>query len=124
MTITKPLIAISDCSNSLPGNCDRALEGHGYRIVNIPDKPKLLSLLDALLPDLIVTDIHSPSMDGLELLEEIKTCCRTSGIPVVVISDHPGLRREAMRLGAESFLVRPFGANEFLKTAESAMTGS
>lgn len=92
--------------------------------MRIADKAKLLELLCALLPDLIVTDIQSTNMDGLELLEEVKISGRTRDIPVIVTSDLVELKGEAMNLGAKGFLVKPFGTDEFMKAAESAIVRS
>lgn len=121
MTRSNPLIAISDSGKSLPEFCSKTLKEKGYRIIRIPDKNRLLDLLTAVLPDLIVTDIESPNMDGLELLEEIKTSCRTRDIPVVVTSDIAGFKGEALNLGAKEFLIRPFGIDEFMKAVKSAV---
>lgn len=124
MSRSNPLVAVSDSSNSLPESCTLALGEKGWRILRISDKAELLEILCALLPDLIVTDIQSANMDGLELLEEVKICGRTKDIPVIVTSDLVGLKREAMDLGAKEFLVKPFGTVEFLKAAESAIVRS
>ncbi len=124
MARCNPLVAVSDSSNSLPESCARALGEKGWRILKIADKAKLVELLCALLPDLIVTDIRSTDMDGLELLEEVKICGRTRDIPVIVTSDLVGLKGEAMNLGAKEFLVKPFGTDEFMKAAETAVVRS
>ncbi len=121
MSRSSPLVAVSDSSGSLPESCTQALGEKGCRIVKISDKPKLLKLLCALLPDLIVTDIQSTNMDGLELLEEIKMCCRTRDIPVIVTSDLARLKGEALSLGAKEFFSKPFETDEFMKAAESAI---
>lgn len=119
-----PLVAISDSAKALPDFCAAALREKGYRVIRIPDKNRLLELVGALLPDLIVTDIQSPNMDGLELIEEIKMCCRTRDIPVVVTSDLAGFKGEALNLGADAFLIKPFGIEEFIKTVKSAVCRS
>lgn len=111
MTRWSPLIAISDIEDSVSGIYSNALRNEGYRVIGIPDKVKLLDLLIALRPDLILTDIRSTSMDGLELLESVKATIKTRAIPVIVASAYPEYRAEAISLGARDFLKKPFNTS-------------
>ena len=121
---SNPVIAISDSSNSFTELCGGTLAETGYRLIKMPDKYRLLTLLGALLPDLIVTDVESPTMDGLELLEEVKIFRQTRDIPVIVISDFPGLKDTALNLGARECLTKPFGIDEFLNAVKSTIGSS
>lgn len=124
MTRWSPLIAISDVEDSVSGVYSNVLRSEGYRVIEIPDKVRLLNLLAALRPDLIVTDIRSTNMDGLELLESVKATIRTRSIPVIVASAFPEFRAEALGLGARDFLKKPFKTSELIRAVRSALSAS
>jgi CheY-like chemotaxis protein len=70
-----------------------------------------------LLPDLILLDLRLPRVDGLEVLEQVKADLELKLIPVVVLttsSADDDVRRAYAR-GANSYLVKPFEPDEFLK---------
>lgn len=62
------------------------------------------------LPDLIISDLHMPSLDGIELLENIQTSGILRHIPVIILSgsEDPEKRRKCLALGASSYLIKPF----------------
>ena len=65
--------------------------------------------------DLIVTDINMPDINGLELVSFVKRDPRYRGTPLVIVSTE-GTERDrdkGIALGADAYLVKPFGAEEF-----------
>lgn len=56
------------------------------------------------LPDLIVSDINMPLMDGIQCMVEILKCPRTGNIPVVILSSDVRRKEEAIRSGARLFI--------------------
>ena len=67
-------------------------------------------------PRVILLDLKLPRMDGLEVLRRVKADERTRGIPVVVLTSSKEERdiNESYRLGANSYLVKPVGFDEYL----------
>ena len=61
------------------------------------------------LPDLVITDLVMPEMDGFELTEAIKSSPHWRHVPVVIISTHADSRYifKALRLGADDYLTKP-----------------
>jgi signal transduction histidine kinase/ligand-binding sensor domain-containing protein/DNA-binding response OmpR family regulator len=68
-----------------------------------------------LIPDLIVSDIMMPKMDGLQMLDRVKNDVNTSHIPVVLLSAKYSIESqiEGLRYGADYYITKPFN-NEFL----------
>jgi len=64
--------------------------------------------------DLIVTDINMPDINGLELVSFVKRDPRYRGTPLVIVSTEgsPRDREKGLALGADAYLVKPFGAEE------------
>lgn len=78
----------------------RFLEGRGFRVEAASDGLEALQSLDSLRPDLIVTDVQMPKMDGFELIEALQSRSDTAAIPVVILSRkrfHPELKTEIVR---------------------------
>ena len=68
-------------------------------------------------PALIIMDLSVPVVNGGELLEQLKKNPQTAHIPIVVFTDHQtdNVRRDAYGLGANAFVVKPFGRTKFLE---------
>ncbi len=96
----------------------RALfEGHDYRVDEANDGADALSIAQRTPPDLIVTDILMPVMDGFQLCREWKTDTRLRKIPFVFYTaTYTDLKDEAfaLSLGADKFIVKPMEPSDFL----------
>ncbi|MGH9564443.1 MAG: response regulator [Candidatus Angelobacter sp.] len=64
----------------------RFFEGKGFRVEAATNGSDALELLDKLRPDVIVTDLQMPKMDGLALIRELKANPQTAAIPVVILA--------------------------------------
>jgi len=88
----------------------------GYETVLIGDGRLALDALDQRQPDLIITDIQMPKMDGNILLKHVKK--RWPDIPVILITAHASIQKAvaAMREGAVDYLAKPFEAEVLVNT--------
>jgi two-component system, OmpR family, KDP operon response regulator KdpE len=96
------------------------LTAHGYQIVEAPTGKTALQLLDDN-PDLIILDLGLPDMDGHGLLQTIRS--RNEKVPIVVLSsrgDEAG-KVQALDLGADDYMTKPFGMDELLARMRSAL---
>lgn len=92
-------------------------ETHGFQLVGTArDGQEALSLAPRLKPHIVLTDITMPHMDGLALTEALKSILPE--VAVVLITGHTEFQyaRNALRLGAADYLVKPFEAQELLIT--------
>lgn len=74
-------------------------------------------------PDLIISDIMMPVIDGLTLLKEIKSNPRVAGIPVILLSasSHEGAILEGLKSGAIDYITKPFSTSELLLRIQIAL---
>jgi len=73
-------------------------------------------LQEGNIPDLILTDLQMPNMDGFELISRVKESGFFRDIPIVVLSskDSSADRIKCLKMGAEDYLVKPFNPEELL----------
>jgi two-component system, OmpR family, KDP operon response regulator KdpE len=96
------------------------LTAQGYEILEAPDGKTSLELL-AQKPDLVILDLGLPDIQGLNLLRMIRA--RDESVPIVVLSsrsDEPG-KVEALDLGADDYVTKPFGMDELLARMRAAL---
>ena len=99
------------------------LRGAGYDAFYIPSKRESLPLIRKYLPDLIISDIRSPDMDGFEFLKILKSDPVTAGIPFIFLTASATLEngRHALQLGASDFVSKPFDHVELLRVIERVL---
>ena len=84
------------------------LEEEGFETLTANSGPEALEILEGSDVDLVLTDMKMPLMDGIQLLEKIKT--RDSELPVIMMTAHGTVDKavEAMQKGAYSYILKPF----------------
>ena len=97
----------------LPGP---AAAGAGYEVAAVADGRAALETIRAELPDLVVSDVMMPKLDGLGLVAALRADPRTAAIPVLLLSARAGQEAsiEGLRAGADDYLVKPFAAADLL----------
>ena len=94
-----------------------------YRVLAAPNGKAALALAVEHLPDLLVTDLEMPEMNGLELTREFLALQGTALSPVLIVSAHAGLgeRLAGFEAGAVDYVVKPFSADELLARIRSQL---
>ncbi|PMB47669.1 histidine kinase [Fischerella thermalis CCMEE 5201] len=72
-------------------------------------------------PDLVLTDVMMPEMDGFELLSALRADPKTKGIPIIMLSARAGVEAaiEGLQAGADDYLIKPFSAQELIARVDS-----
>lgn len=95
-----------------------------YEVIIMSDGMEAWSwLTDGNLPDLIISDIKMPSLDGIELLENISNSGLFKNIPVIILSGYEdgSKRKQCLDLGAFTYLVKPFEPQTLVAEVERAL---
>ena len=87
-----------------------------YHVIAVADGEQALRASVEYKPDLMLTDVMMPNLDGFGLLQALRADPETAAIPVVMLSARAGeeARVEGLEAGADDYLIKPFSARELL----------
>ena len=123
----RPMSSLSDCRVLVVDDEPQiqrflhvALTAAGYDVVSAETGAQALRLAVTSAPDLIVLDLGLPDRDGKEVLREIRTFSQT---PVIILSarDRESEKIEALDLGADDYVEKPFGIGELTARLRAAL---
>jgi PAS domain S-box-containing protein len=99
----------------------RRLLSQQYEVKAEPDGVTALSAIRQQMPDLVLTDVMMPNLDGLGLLQALRSDPQTQEIPIILLSARAGeeARIEGLEAGANDYLTKPFSARELLVRVEA-----
>jgi PAS domain S-box-containing protein len=109
------LVLVADDNADMREYLQRLLEPH-YAVRTVADGQEALDAALAEPPDLVVSDIMMPRLDGMALVSALRADMRISRIPVLLLSARAGEEAavEGLAAGADDYLVKPFSAQELL----------
>ncbi|MBC7896366.1 MAG: response regulator, partial [Cytophagaceae bacterium] len=111
----RPHVLVVDDNADMRQYVARLLSEH-VRVEVAADGEAALALIRQRTPDLVLTDVMMPRLDGFGLLAAIRADAGTSTIPVIMLSARAGeeSRVEGMEAGADDYLVKPFSGRELI----------
>jgi two-component system, NtrC family, response regulator HydG len=103
-------------------NCRRILDAAGYQCLTCNAAPEALRLLGSEHPDLLLTDLRMPEMDGMEILRRAREI--DPRMPVVMLTAHATVESAvaAVKAGAFDYLAKPFSIDQLKLAVERALT--
>lgn len=92
------------------------LLGGRYDVSVVTDGRAALEAVRARMPDLVVSDVTMPSLDGVGLVRELRAAPATASLPVILLSAHTGEDPsiDGLDVGADDYIAKPFSARELL----------
>src|SRR5438105_749143 len=96
------------------------LSSQGYQVRTAGEGESALSSFSEWRPELVITDLYMPRMDGLELCRRIRAM---SSVPIIILSVKGEERSkvEALDSGADDYVTKPFGIDELLARVRAAL---
>ena len=109
-------VLIADDNADMREYLTNLLRNSGYHVSEVEDGQQALEAIRGQVPDLVISDVMMPGMDGLQLVAALRRDPRTAAVPVVLLSARAGQEAsiEGLRAGADDYLVKPFAAAELL----------
>jgi CheY-like chemotaxis protein len=120
---SSPQILVVDDSEDIRELLQLILEGAGYRVTVAADGSQALAAVRASRPDLVITDISMPGMEGFEFLVSLRSDVSPPLPPVVVCSGFDVAGEEALRLGATRFMPKPIEPAALVRMVQEALSG-
>ena len=119
MTIRDKILVVED-EQSIARFISAILNANGYETLMAQTGSEALSIISSTCPDLVILDLGLPDMDGTEILRDLRSW---SSLPVGVVSarSHEKDKVEALDMGADDYLTKPFGTDELLARVRAAI---
>lgn len=107
--MTKTILTVDD-SRTMREMLRRALQAAGFNVVQAEDGVHGIEVLQGLEPDVIITDVNMPRMDGLTFIEEVRGDRERRTIPILVLTTESDAEKKARArsAGATGWIVKPF----------------
>lgn len=116
----RPRILIVDDEPQITRVLRRSLTTHAYEVRSAADGESALETFGDWPPDLVITDLSMPNMDGIELCRRLRA---VSLVPIIVLSvkGEEHTKVEALDAGADDYVTKPFGMDELLARVRAAL---
>jgi chemotaxis protein histidine kinase CheA/ActR/RegA family two-component response regulator len=123
--VRRSRVLVVDDSLSVRRAVATLLEDQGYDVALARDGLEAARLLEKSRPDALLTDLEMPNMNGLELAAHVRSRPELAGVPVIMITSRSldKHRRQAMAMGVDVYLTKPYTDQELLQHVATAVTG-
>src|SRR5437764_4722505 len=121
--IDKSRVLVVDDEPQITRVLRTVLSSQGYQVRTAAEGEAALSNFTEWRPELVITDLYMPHMDGVELCRRIRA---VSSVPIIVLSVRGEERSkvEALDSGADDYVTKPFGIDELLARVRAALRRS
>lgn len=119
-------ILLVDDSMTMLMSMEGVLKRAGFDVKTATDGPKALTMLDSYAPDLVITDLNMPGMDGIELIKQIKKNAGMRFKPVLMLTteSQESKKVEAKAAGATGWLVKPVSPTDLTSVIKKVLPGA
>jgi len=123
--MSKTILVVDD-SVSMRQMVTFTLKGAGFEVVEAGDGKEAVSKLNGgAKPNLVITDLNMPNMDGISLIKEIRGMAAHKFTPVLMLTTESAddKKKEGQSAGATGWIVKPFNPDQMLATIKKVMPG-
>ena len=122
MNIREKILVIED-EKSIAHFISTILTANGYEAMRAASGAEAMSMISSHCPDLVILDLGLPDMDGLEVLQKLRSW---SDVPVIIISARTKEQEKvsALDLGADDYITKPFGTGELMARIRTSLRHS
>jgi chemosensory pili system protein ChpA (sensor histidine kinase/response regulator) len=123
--VRRSRVLIVDDSMSVRRAVATLLQDQGYDVMQSRDGLEAVKAMEISRPDVLLTDLEMPNMNGLELAAHVRSRNELSNLPVIMITSRSmdKHRRQAMSAGVSVYLTKPYTDQELLQHVATAVTG-
>ena len=120
---TRKRILVVDDEQEITLVLRSGLTKHGFDVRVAGEGQSALELFQAWTPDLVISDLSMPNMNGLKLCQRLR---EISDVPIIILSvkGDEGTKVEALDAGADDYLTKPFGMGELLARVRATLRRS
>jgi two-component system, OmpR family, copper resistance phosphate regulon response regulator CusR len=112
-------ILIAEDEERLAAFIEKGLRKKGFIAVIVPDGKQVVAIVQAQKVDLLLLDLGLPTIDGMTVLQELRS--RGEQFPIIIVTARTDEleRKAALQAGANDFITKPFRFNDLLNTVQS-----
>ena len=98
--------------------------GSGVQVVSACDLSSALAKAEETRPDVVLLDLELETEDGLRILPSLRESPSLAGVPIIIFSVHDSRREEALDLGVQGFVPKPFRAAQLIQALRPHVSGT
>ncbi len=119
----KPRVMIAEDDGVMRMLLKKFIEGAGYAVMEAADGEEALTAIAESTPDLLVSDINMPRMNGFELVQGVRGILGLSDLPIIMLTTESSDKSQEMafKLGADDYIIKPFKANLVMARISAAL---
>lgn len=119
-------ILLVDDSRTMLMSIERVLAKAGFETKSCTDGQSALTVCDSFMPDLVITDLNMPNMNGIELIKKLKQkpSMRFKPILMLTTESQQQKRAEAKSAGATGWLVKPIDNDQLISVVKQVVPGA
>jgi two-component system chemotaxis response regulator CheY len=122
--MAKKILVVDDSATMLM-SLKATLDMNGFEVSTAADGQIALNLVQTgFRPDLIITDINMPNMDGIELIKHVRPLLRFTPILALTTESQAEKRDQAKQFGATGWLLKPVSGTDLIRVIKQVLPGS
>ena len=120
--IPKRILVVAYDRNTTKELCD-SLKKAGFKVNPVKDVTEAISFLSDTVPDLIISDVDMPGLNGIDFCIKVRQNIKTAAVPFILLTDtnHVCDRIGGLKVGADDYIPKPFDSTELVVRIEAKL---